>query len=239
MIHRCQVALIAFVALGPLQLFVANSQDELKTVPTTQIPVSSTAPNGSSPTSRMADPSIEKASRAAEQDVAASKSPLEELAWSVGDWVDDGDSHTFEASVKWSKNGAFLVHSFRVTNAGAAPHTGMQIIAWDPAEKRIRSWTFDSRGGFGEESWRRSGDQWSIRKRFTLPDGGQASAVQVMTRVGDDAFRWKSVNRVIDGSLQPDTDEMTIIRKPAEPGPGASAPSAEQGSSKPEGAKQP
>ena len=115
----------------------------------------------------------------------------------------------------------------------------MQVIAWDPAEKRIRSWTYDSRGGFGEESWSRSGDQWSIRKRFTLPDGGRASAVQVMTRVSDDAFRWKSVNRVIDGSLQPDADEMTIIRKSSEPALAAPETATPQRSSTPNGVNQP
>ena len=55
-----------------------------------------------------------------------------------------------------------------------------------------------------------------MRTKFTLPDGGRASAVQVMTRESDDAFRWKSVSRLIDGSLQPDIDEVTVVRKPAE-----------------------
>ena len=114
--------------------------------------------------------------------------------------------------MKWSKNDAFLIHSFRVSNLAAEPLSGMQIIAWDPAEKRIRSWTFDSRGGFGEESWSRSGDQWSMRSGSPVPRS-RASAVHVMTRVSDDAFRWKSVNRVIDGSLQPDIDEVTVVRK--------------------------
>jgi hypothetical protein len=162
--------------------------------------------------------SIEGTSQVADEGAPLAQSPLKELAWTVGDWVDDGENRSFESSVKWSKNGAFLIHSFRVSNPKADPHSGMQIIAWDPAEKRIRSWTYDSRGGFGEESWSRSGDRWSIRKKFTLPDGGRASAVQVMTRVSDDAYRWKSVNRVIDGTLHPDTDEITVIRKPPEAG---------------------
>ena len=174
----------------------------------------------------------------AEGDVTAPDSPLKDLAWTVGDWVDNEEKPLFESSVRWSKNGAFLIHSFKVSNPGAEPHSGMQVIAWDPAEKRIRSWTYDSRGGFGEESWSRSGDQWSIRKRFTLPDGGRASAVQVMTRVGDNAFRWKSVNRVIDGSLQPDADEMTIIRKTTEPAPAIHETATPQGSSTPIGANQ-
>ena len=62
--------------------------------------------------------------------------------------------------------------------------------------------------------------------KFTLPDGGRASAVHVMTRDNDDSFRWKSVSRVIDGSLQPDIDEVTFIRRTNESS--ASVPDADQ-----------
>jgi hypothetical protein len=185
------------------------------------------------------DTSIKMASQVAEGDVPASDNLLQELAWMVGDWIDDDEKANIESSVKWSKNGAFLIHSFRVSNLVGEPLSGMQIIAWDPAEKRIRSWTYDSRGGFGEESWSRSGDRWSLRKRFTLADGGRASAVQVMTCVSDDAFRWKSVNRVIDGSLQPDIDEVTIVRKPAGPAPTAPEAATPESSSTPHGENQP
>ena len=192
-----------------------------------------------SPTFPRADGSVERTSHVGTEEPTTIDSPLNELAWTVGDWVDDSEHPSFESSVKWSKNGAFLIHSFRVSDPKAEPHSGMQVIAWDPAEKRIRSWTFDSRGGFGEESWTRSGDQWSIRKKFTLPDGGRASAVQVMTRDSDDAFRWKSTNRVIDGTLQPDTDEINIIRKPTDPGAGTSDAATPQDSSTPKGENQP
>ena len=31
--------------------------------------------------------------------------------------------------------------------------TVTQRIGWDPAAKQIRSWEFDSEGGFGEGTW--------------------------------------------------------------------------------------
>ncbi len=55
-----------------------------------------------------------------------------------------------------------------------------------------------------------------MRTKFTLPDGGRALAVHVMTRANNDSFRWKSVSRVIDGTLHPDIDEVTFIRKTTE-----------------------
>ncbi len=239
MIHRAQLALIALAALVVPGYQEATSQERLPTVPSKQLPPSSVSLDGNLPGSPLGDTSVERTSQVADGDVTASENALEDLAWMVGDWIDEDENAKIESSVKWSKNGAFLIRSFRVSNLMAEPLSGMQVIAWDPAEKRIRSWTYDSRGGFGEESWNRSGDRWSMRTRFTRPDGSRASAVQVMTRVNNDAFRWKSVSRVIDGSLQPDIDEVTVIRKPAEPATTAPEAATPQGSSTPDGDNQP
>jgi len=239
MIRRAQFAAILRVAVAALGYEKATSQERMPAVPTKQLPPSSAALDGNSPASALADTSILRTSQVAEQDVTPSESALNELAWMVGDWIDDDENATIESSVKWSKNGAFLIRSFRVSNVMAEPLSGMQVIAWDPAEKRIRSWTYDSRGGFGEESWSRTGDRWSSRTRFTLPDGRRASAMQVMTRIDDDAFRWKVVSRVIDGSLQPDTDEVKVVRKPAEPAATAPEAATPQESSTPQGDNQP
>jgi hypothetical protein len=131
----------------------------------------------------------------------------------VGDWVDRDDVATIETSVDWTKNGKFLKRMFRVTPKEGTPHAGMQIIGWDPAEQTIRSWTYDEDGGFGDERWRPMGDRWSIRTKYTLPDGERASATNVLRRIDDDTFTWRSVNRTIGGALQPDIDEVTVIRK--------------------------
>jgi hypothetical protein len=53
---------------------------------------------------------------------------------------------------------------------------GWQIIGWDPLEERIRSWTFDGEGGFGEGTWTREGDRWLLRETGVAPDGTRTSA---------------------------------------------------------------
>jgi hypothetical protein len=90
--------------------------------------------------------------------------------------------------------------------------SGMQVVAWDPAQEILRSWTFDSDGGFGEDAWSQSGNRYTIRTRYTLADGGIGSALNVMTYIDDDTFTWRSVNREIDGVLQMDLDEVTLVR---------------------------
>ena len=143
--------------------------------------------------------------------------PLDTLDWLVGDWVDEDENRSIEFSCHFTKNASFLVRSFRIVAAKDVSMSGMQLIAWDPAKESIRSWTFDSDGGFGEDAWSQSGNRYTIRAKYTLPDGGTASAVNVFTFVNDSKCTWKSVSREIDGELQPDTDEIVLVRKTVEP----------------------
>ena len=81
------------------------------------------------------DPVLIKTSSGAAEPTEPIANPLDELAWMVGDWVDhDGDA-TVETSVAWTKNRKFLRRMFRVTPTEGEPHSGMQVIGWDPAEK--------------------------------------------------------------------------------------------------------
>jgi|GEM_PF-1261724 hypothetical protein len=156
---------------------------------------------------------------AAAADVVANEapaSPLQDLAWLVGDWVDEDAQLRVETSVNWTKNGKFLSRAFRVTPSEGEPRSGMQLIAWDPYEERIRSWTYDSDGGFGEERWTYTDGKYTIRATYTLPDGGRASAIHVLRLIDDNTFGWKSVSRFLDTKMQPDIDEVIIYRKPSE-----------------------
>lgn len=90
---------------------------------------------------------------------------------------------------------------------------GTQIIGWDAAEGQIRSWVFDSEGGFGSGVWNRVGNQWIVKTVSTLADGSRGSATNVYTLVGDGVYRWKSVDRQLNGELLPDIDEVTVHRQ--------------------------
>ena len=90
---------------------------------------------------------------------------------------------------------------------------GIQIIGFDAAEGKIRSWVFDSDGGIGEGRWTRDGNQWTVQSTHVLPDGRKAKATRVITRVDDDAFTLKSTDRELDGESLPDVDEVKIVRK--------------------------
>ncbi|HEX6962319.1 MAG TPA: SgcJ/EcaC family oxidoreductase [Lacipirellula sp.] len=139
--------------------------------------------------------------------------PLDELAWMVGEWVDQDDQATVRTRCDWAKSGRFLTSNFEVNVDGAVALEGTQVIAWDPVAQSIRSWMFDSEGGFGEGLWSRSGDQWTVETRSTQADGSQATASNVYTVLDDKTFTWRSANRQVDGEPQPEIEEVPVYRQ--------------------------
>ena len=109
---------------------------------------------------------------------------LKELEWMVGQWTSAADNAEVEVDCDWTKNKNFLTRAFKISIDGDTNFSGMQIIGWDPAEKTIRSWTFDSNGTFAEATWQQKGDRWFLRNRGVLPDGRPATMINVMKQVG-------------------------------------------------------
>ena len=106
-----------------------------------------------------------------------------------------------------------LVHG--VACGIASNMSGMQIVGWDPAAKQIRSWVFDSDGGFGEGLWNKKDNRWYIQSTGTSPDGSKSSFVNIITYVDDNTFTWQSVNRVAGGEILPNVDEVVVVRQSA------------------------
>jgi hypothetical protein len=94
--------------------------------------------------------------------------------------------------------------------------SGMQIVGWDPAAKQIRSWVFDSDGGFSEGKWTHKDNRWLIQQVGTLPDGGKSTATNIITYLDNDSFTWQSIDRTVDDEVLPNVEEVLIKRKPPE-----------------------
>lgn len=147
---------------------------------------------------------------------AGEASPLDELGWTVGQWIDKGEVSTIRTTCSWTTNHKFLTRSFSVQEDGEVILSGTQVIGWDPTAKRIRSWTFDSEGGFGEGRWMRDGNRWNVKTSHVLANGEGAAAVNVITYVDRDTFRWQSTCRKIGGRLLPAIPEVTVVRQKSE-----------------------
>ena len=147
-------------------------------------------------------------------ETAPVNSPLQDLAWLVGQWIDDSPDATAEATVAWTKNNAFLTYSFKAAAPGMDDDLeGTQIIGWDPAAGTVRSWMFDSDGGFGEGTWSKKGDSWIVKFSQVLPDGRKASATNIYTLVDGNTCTWKSIGRKLDGEFLPNIEQVKMVRK--------------------------
>jgi uncharacterized protein (TIGR02246 family) len=143
---------------------------------------------------------------------------LKELEWMLGDWVDETTDSTVHATCRWSPDKNFLLRDYTIHVQGKPVMTVTQRIGWDPRTKQIKSWVFDSEGGYGEGYWSRDGDQWFIKSTGVLPDGRTASATHILTRSGPQSARWASIQRSVGGQVVPNLQEYVMVRRPPNPG---------------------
>jgi uncharacterized protein (TIGR02246 family) len=142
---------------------------------------------------------------------------LKDLEWMVGDWVEEESESLVRVNCRWSSDGNFLIRSFTVRRQGQPVMTVSQRIGWDPLARQVRSWEFDSEGGFGEGRWSRDGDRWVIKHTGVRPEGTTASATNVMARERPDLVRWVSTGRVVGDELVPEDESFVLVRVPPEP----------------------
>lgn len=159
------------------------------------------------------------------------ETPLGELKWLVGDWGDPSGDDAVATSVVWTKNKRFLRYAFRVNDPDGDDLEGTQIIGWDPAAGVIRSWMFDSDGGFGEGVWSKRDNRWVVKFKQVLPDGRKASATNIYTPEGNDAMSWQSIGREVDGQFLPNIGPLKVVRKSTAPAEKPADPSAADKSS--------
>jgi uncharacterized protein (TIGR02246 family) len=146
---------------------------------------------------------------------ASGHEQLQPLAWLIGEWVDDGGSAVVYSTCRWSLDGHFLLQEFDLQLNGREAMKVSQRIGWDPLAKRIRSWVFDSEGGFGESIWSPDGNNWIIKASAVRPDGTTASATNFLTPTGKDGYIWRSTDRIVAEQPQKPV-EVKVVRKPPE-----------------------
>jgi len=137
---------------------------------------------------------------------------LKDLQWMIGTWVDQDGSATIETTSQWSKNQNFITRRFSVSVDGESDLSGVQLIGWDPVAQNIRSWVFDSDGGFGGSTWKKKGNKWISNSSATLSDGRKASAVRTITVIDDNTITWQVSGRSIDGEILPTIDPIKLTR---------------------------
>jgi len=139
---------------------------------------------------------------------------LQELAWLVGDWLDESPDSVVHSTCQWTADRNFLVRDFSIHVRGKPVMTVSERIGWDPSTRQIKSWVFDSEGGHGCGLWSRNGNEWVIKSTGILPDGRTATATHILTRLGPQSARWSSVERTVGDQVVADHAEYVMVRRP-------------------------
>jgi len=141
---------------------------------------------------------------------------LKPLDWMIGDWIDESRESVVMSSCKWSDNKNYILQDIKIRMKGRDAMDVSQRIGWDPLTKRIKSWVFDSDGGYGESTWVPDGDHWLVKAASVRRDGTTASATNLFTPTGKDSYTWRSTDRVLGSEVLPAL-EVKIVRRPPEP----------------------
>lgn len=142
---------------------------------------------------------------------------LQQLEWLIGEWVDESPEAVVTSNYRWSDDGNFILNEFSAKIGGRPATSGTQRIGWDPLANQIRSWVFDSTGGYGEGLWTRDDDRWVIKQRNVTSDGLVGSATNVLTRIDQDRWGWQSYDRMVGGELTPEIEQVVVVRRPPKP----------------------
>lgn len=139
---------------------------------------------------------------------------LRGLEWAIGEWMDsDSQGHVGRVTFEWSPDNNFILSTRAVDVKGAFMDNGSQRIGWDPAGKRIRSWSFETDGGFGESAWTKDGEnKWVITTSSVLQGGGLMTATNIVTRVDADTLTVQSTQQQLNGKMLPDSAPVTMKR---------------------------
>jgi uncharacterized protein (TIGR02246 family) len=142
----------------------------------------------------------------------ADEDKLEDLGWLVGTWILRAKDRETRMTFSWSEKRTRLVCDFVIREQGRAVTSGRQVIGRDPQRGQLRSWSFDEEGGHGQALWFRDGHAWVQDAIAVLPNGASMASTNIIARVGDDEFTWRSVERVVGGERVPDREPATATR---------------------------
>jgi uncharacterized protein (TIGR02246 family) len=154
-----------------------------------------------------------QSARVEDEETLSAYGQLQPLEWLIGEWIDEGREDTVEAKFYWDENKSFLLEDFQVIREGTVMLKGTQRIGWDPQAKQVRSWIFDSEGGFGEAVWTPVEDKWICKAKGVSSEGTSASATRTLTHEAQDRVIWSSTDRLAGDEQLPDL-AVTMVRKP-------------------------
>jgi uncharacterized protein (TIGR02246 family) len=140
---------------------------------------------------------------------------LSELEWLVGTWRAANKKREVTLVYEWDENKVFIRGKYSVKEGAKVIESGMQMIGKDNNEGAVRSWVFQSDGGFGGGVWTREGKKWSVDVYGVLADGSELRATSIYLRVDPNTFTWQAVDQSLNGEPIADAKPIKVTRQKA------------------------
>jgi uncharacterized protein (TIGR02246 family) len=138
---------------------------------------------------------------------------LAELEWLIGTWEASSKDKDVTLSYEWDETKVFIRGKYAVKEGGKVVEAGMQMIGKDNAEGAIRSWVFQTDGGFGGGVWTREGKKWSVDVYGVTPEGKELTGTSIYVHVDPNTFTWQAVGQAINGEHVADTQPIRVTKQ--------------------------
>lgn len=138
---------------------------------------------------------------------------LKDLDWLIGTWRMDDKNREVTTTYEWDENKTFIRGKYTVKQGGKVVESGMQMFGKDNAEGGIRSWVFQSDGGFGDGFWTRDGKKWTVDFDGATADGKKLAANVIYQRLDANTFTWQSVQQTVDGQPIADSQPIKVTKQ--------------------------
>ncbi len=155
---------------------------------------------------------------AAEPESLSNHQRLIELEWLIGEWLEEAEDTLVATSCKWSDDKSYLLQDYTIRLGGMPPISGSTRIGWDPQTQQIKSWTFDSDGGYSEALWTHGTGKWVLKSHGVTHLGRNYSSTAILRHVDAGTMSWETRDRIEGGIVTPDRPPLLVKRRPPPPG---------------------
>ncbi|TWT50108.1 SnoaL-like domain protein [Thalassoglobus neptunius] len=142
---------------------------------------------------------------------------LAQLSWMLGDWINEDPETTVHTTCEWSEDGNFLLRRFNVMTRNGLQMNGVQRTGWDPIHKKLRTWTFDSEGGFFTGFWTKSDAGWILTSAGVTASGETVTSTATYQIIDSEMVVWQYNNLIIGDAVHGAGEPVTMVRSAPSP----------------------
>jgi len=117
------------------------------------------------------------------------------LEWLIGEWTAEGEDAKAEATYSWGSGKKYIQGQIKLTVNGKPPVSITQWIGWDPVREQVRSFEFDTDGGFHEGTWSQDEGAWVVATVGVGPEGKKDEGTRILTPIDERTAQWEAMSQ--------------------------------------------